>query len=271
MSLFGIGFLEFRFIDIIDILIVAYFLFMIFRLLRGTIGFNIIIGVLLLYLIWYIVNILNMHLLSLLLGKFVAFGVLILIIIFQPEIRRFLIFLGRSTLKGRFAIFNRFFRKAFKLEADNQQEIEDIKNAIISLASQKTGALIVFSNHADPVYNTYNGVVIDAKISKELLCTIFNHSTELHDGAVIIANGRIAVASAILPVSSTPDIPQHFGARHRAAIGATENNNSSVFLISEETGSIGFASGGTIETDMTEEQVYITLLKVYNISNIKAE
>ncbi|MGE5356143.1 MAG: diadenylate cyclase [Deltaproteobacteria bacterium] len=269
MFLFEIGFINIRLLDILDILIVAYFLFLIYRLLRGTIGFNIIVGVLLLYIIWWVVNLLQMQLLIQLLGKFVAFGVIILIIIFQPEVRKFLIFLGRSTLKGRFAFLNRYFKSSFQLQSMDVDEINEIKRAIFDLASKRTGALIVFTNSSDPLAASKNGIVIDAKISYELIESIFNKTSSLHDGAIIIINGRIFTAATILPVSSTTDLPNYFGTRHRAAIGVTENGNSAVFVVSEETGKVAYAIGGKLQTDLNEEQVFNKLLKLYNINNDK--
>ena len=238
MPLFEIGFINIRLLDIVDILIVAYFLFLIYKLLRGTIGFNIIIGVLLLYLVWWVVNLLKMQLLIQLLGKFVAFGVIILIVIFQPEVRKFLIFIGRSTLKGRFNFLNKYFKNSFQLQSVDYDEINEIKRAIFDLAGKRVGALIVFTNSSSPLVSSRNGIYMDAKVSYELIESIFNKTSSLHDGAIIIVNGRILTASTILPVSSTTEIPNYFGTRHRAAIGATENGNSAVFVVSEETGSV---------------------------------
>jgi len=269
INLIEIGFLDIRILDIVDILIVAYFFYLIYKLLRGTIGFNIIIGVLLLYMIWWIVNLLKMQLLTQLLSKFVAFGVIILIIIFQPEVRKFLIYLGRSTLKGRLNFFNRYFKTSFQLEQMDYEEVNEIKRAIFDLASKKTGALILFTNTSDPLLSSKNGIVIDGKISYELIESIFNKNSSLHDGAIVIIKEKIYTASTILPVSSNPDIPNEFGTRHRAAIGATELGNSSVFVVSEEKGIVTYAYGGKWHSDLNEEQVFNYLLKIYNINNNK--
>lgn len=269
LNLIEIGFLDIRILDIIDILIVAYFFYLIYKLLRGTIGFNIIIGVLLLYVIWWLVNLLQMQLLTQILSKFVAFGVIILIIIFQPEVRKFLIYLGRSTLKGRLNFFNRYFKSSFQLEQMDYEEVNEIKRAIFDLASKKTGALILFTNTSDPLLSSKNGIVIDGRISYELIESIFNKNSSLHDGAIVIIKEKIYTASTILPVSSNPDIPNEFGTRHRAAIGATELGNSSVFVVSEEKGIVTYAYGGKWHTDLNEEQVFNYLLKIYNINNNK--
>ncbi len=149
------------------------------------------------------------------------------------------------------------------------EEVNEIKRAIFDLASKKTGALILFTNTSDPLLSSKNGIVIDGRISYELIESIFNKNSSLHDGAIVIIKEKIYTASTILPVSSNPDIPNEFGTRHRAAIGATELGNSSVFVVSEEKGIVTYAYGGKWHTDLNEEQVFNYLLKIYNINNNK--
>ena len=266
MFLFDIGFINIRILDILDILIVAYFLYLIYKLLKGTIAFNIIIGVLLLYVIWWIVNLLQMRLLVLLLGKFVAFGVIILIIIFQPEVRKFLLYLGNSTLKGRFTFLKKYFNKNLNIQTLNSDKINEIKRAIFDMAKSKTGALMIFTSFNDPVLTDKNGTVINGEISEELLESIFNKHTPLHDGAVIIIDEKIYKAGTILPVSSNPNIPRKYGTRHRAAIGATEIGEGAAIIVSEETGKVSYAFGGVLETDLNEDQIFNKLLKIFNIN-----
>ncbi len=266
MFLFDIGFINIRILDILDILIVAYFLYLIYKLLKGTIAFNIIIGVLLLYVIWWIVNLLQMRLLVLLLGKFVAFGVIILIIIFQPEVRKFLLYLGNSTLKGRFTFLKKYFNKNLNIQTLNSDKINEIKRAIFDMAKSKTGALMIFTSYNDPVLTDKNGTVINGEISEELLESIFNKHTPLHDGAVIIIDEKIYTAGTILPVSSNPNIPKKYGTRHRAAIGATEIGEGAAIIVSEETGKVSYAFGGVLETDLNEDQIFSKLLKIFNIN-----
>jgi uncharacterized protein (TIGR00159 family) len=266
MLLFDVGFINIRFLDILDILIVAYFLYLIFKLLKGTIAFNIIIGVLLLYVIWWIVNLLQMRLLVLLLGKFVAFGVIILIIIFQPEVRKFLLYLGNSTLKGRFAFLIKYFNKNVNLTTLTSEKIDEIKKAIFSLAKSKTGALIIFTSMDDPVISDKNGIVINGEISEELLESIFDKHTPLHDGAVIVINEKIYTAGTILPVSANPSIPKKYGTRHRAAIAATEIGEGAAIIVSEETGKVSYAFGGKLESDLNQDQVFNKLLKIFNLN-----
>ncbi len=260
MILFDIGFINIRFLDILDILIVAYFLYLIYKLLKGTIAFNIIIGVLVFSAIWWLVNILKMQLLILLLGKFVAFGVIILIIIFQPEVRRFFLYLGNSTLKGRFKFINKLFFQKFNNQNIDLKVVKEIQTALINLASEKTGALIVFTDFNDSIINEKNGIVLDAKISHELIESIFKKDSPLHDGAMIIIGNRIYSVGTILPVSPSTDISSKYGTRHRAGIGITEIGNSSVFIVSEETGKIAFSNGGQLETNLSKEQVLERIL-----------
>ncbi len=260
MVLFDIGFINIRFLDILDILIVAYFLYLIYKLLKGTIAFNIIIGVLVFSVIWWLVNVLKMQLLIFLLGKFVAFGVIILIIIFQPEVRRFFLYLGNSTLKGRFKFLNKLFFQNFNNQNVDLKVVKEIHTALINLSKEKIGALIVFTDFNDSIVSEKNGIVLDAKISHELIESIFKKDSPLHDGAMIIIGNRIYSVGTILPVSPSTDISSKYGTRHRAGIGITEIGNSSVLIVSEETGKIAFSNGGQLETNLSKEQVYERIL-----------
>lgn len=261
--LIDFGLIELRLLDIVDILIVAYLMYLIYKLLRGTIAFNIFIGVLLLYLVWWVVGVLDMQLLSLLLGRFVAFGVIILIIIFQPEVRRFLVFLGNSTLKGRFGFFERLFKQQSRLDAKQEQRINEIKKAIVHFKKKKWGALIVLMNGRDPEMFSGNGVRINSEISHALLESIFNKSSPLHDGAVVISKERIFSAGTVLPISNNPDMPDQLGLRHRSAMGLTESTNTAVFVVSEERGEISYAYQGKLVRDITEDDLLQKLTKHY--------
>ncbi len=243
-----------RVLDILDILIVAYFLYLIYKLLKGTIAFRIIIGVLLLYVIWWIVNVLDMQLLELLLGKFVGYGVIILIIIFQQEVRKFLLFLGNSTFKRRFTFINSFFDKNFIAEND-KLIIEEIKSALLNMSKTKTGALLVFSSYGENILVEKNGIILDSKINRELIESVFNKYSPLHDGAMIITGRRIHSVSSILPVSANHDIPKRYGTRHRSGIGISEVSSAIAFIVSEETGAISYARGGVLKSNLDEKAI----------------
>lgn len=261
--LIDIGFLELRLIDIFDIVIVAYLMYLIYKLLRGTIAFNIFVGVVLLYLVWWIVGVLEMQLLSMLLGRFVAFGVIILIIIFQPEVRRFLVILGNSTLKGRFGFMERIFKTDSILDATQEQQVNEIKKSLIKFSKEKTGALVVFMNGRDPGMFNNNGTLLNADISQVLLESIFNKKSPLHDGAVIIAKGKIYSAATVLPISSNPKLPKALGLRHRSALGLAESTNTAVFIVSEERGEISYAFQGKIERKLSEAKLLEKITKHY--------
>jgi len=221
-------------------------MYVLYKLLRGTVAFNIFVGVVLLYGIWWLVGILDMNLLSMLLGRFVAFGVIILIIIFQPEVREFLLVLGNTTLKGRLKFLQRFFpQDEAQLSDAKVSQLDAIKDSLAYLSRSKTGALIVFSR--EPL-NTIEatGVSINADISAPMLDSIFFKNSPLHDGAVLISGDKIRAGSCILPVSKNRDISQELGLRHRAAIGITENSNALAIIVSEETGQISSALRGNI-------------------------
>ena len=254
--LFQLGFLPVRIWDILDIIIVGYLIYQIFKLLRGSMAFNIFIGVVILYLIWWLVGMLNMDMLSLLLDQFVSVGVIILIIIFQPEVRRFLLIVGNTTLRQRSNFLQRLMDRNLDIDpSDRLAGIKELKAALLRMSRKKWGALIVLSKNLnmDGISNT--GVRMDATISQPLVESIFNKEGPLHDGAVIISNNKIHSASCILPVSDNPDLPKSAGLRHRAAVGITERMNVATFVVSEETGAIGFASDGRLKRNLTESEL----------------
>ena len=253
--LFRIGFLEVSFWDVLDISIVAYLMYRIYMLLRGSIAFNIFIGVLMLYLVYGLVNALKMEMLSVILGEFVSVGFIIIIIIFQPEVRRFLLLLGNTTLRGRSNFLRRWLDKNFDASEERQTHVVEIKTALLRLSKDKTGALIVFSKSLalQSISNTF--VNLDARLSAELLESIFNKESPIHDGAVVIGKSRILAAGCILPVSESMALPPSAGLRHRAAVGITERTIAVAFVVSEETGAISFAEQGSIEMALSESRL----------------
>jgi len=253
--MFKIGFLPVRIWDILDILIVGYLMYQIYRLLRGNIAFNIFVGVLTLYVVWWLVDQLNMDLLGAVLDQFVKVGVIILIIIFQPEVRRFLLFLGNSTLRQRSNFLGRIIDRNFEGGEQKEDWVQAIKKAMLRMSRSKTGALIVMSKNLNLEGLVNSGIVIDGQISEALIESIFNKSSPLHDGAVIMENGKVKLASAILPISESHELPSSAGLRHRAAVGITERANVAGFVVSEETGTISFAYGGKLKRNLTEDEL----------------
>ncbi len=249
LTKYTMGFVPFTFIDFIDIILVAAIMFWIYRATRGTNAPYIISGIIMIYLMWVVVRTLNMELLSNILGQFVSVGVIALIIVFQPEIRRFLQMIGMRQKRFNFIarIFNRNDNTSVTI-------IAPIVQACREMSAHKTGALIVIGRQSDLRLITEGGIAIDAKISTPLLENIFFKNAPLHDGAVVIEGDRIVAAKCILPVTQS-DVPKSSGTRHRAAIGMSEISDAIILVVSEETGGISIAHGGTIHRDIAPDQL----------------
>lgn len=249
LTKYTMGFVPFTFIDFIDIILVAAIMFWIYRATRGTNAPYIISGIIIIYLMWVVVRTLNMELLSNILGQFVSVGVIALIIVFQPEIRRFLQMIGMRQKRFNFIarIFNRNDNTSVTI-------IAPIVQACREMSAHKTGALIVIGRQSDLRLITEGGIAIDAKISTPLLENIFFKNAPLHDGAVVIEGDRIVAAKCILPVTQS-DVPKSYGTRHRAAIGMSEISDAIILVVSEETGGISIAHGGTIHRDIAPDQL----------------
>lgn len=261
--LFNIGFLPVRIWDVLDILIVGYLMYQIYKLLRGNIAFNIFVGVLLLYVVWWLVNQLQMDLLSAVLDQFVSVGVIVIIIIFQPEVRRFLLFLGNNTLRRRSNFLGRFLDQNLENTEEKARQLRALRSAMVRMGKRKTGALIILAGNLDLEGLVNSGVEVGADISEPLLESIFNKHAPLHDGAVIISNGKIKMASCVLPVSESPNLPSNAGLRHRAAVGITERANVVAFIVSEETGHISMAVEGKLRYKLTPDELKSLLSEHY--------
>ncbi len=240
--LFKIGFLEVGWVDFVDVALVGILLYQVYKLIRGSIAVNIFLGILALYLIYLIVRAAQMELLATILGQFMGVGVLAMIILFQPEIRKFLLLIGRTTDINRDSILKTIsnWRTGHHDDFDVHQVIEAVK----TLKATRTGALIVFSRDMELKFYAETGDPVDAEVNKRLLLAIFNKTSPLHDGAAIIYQGRIKAARCVLPVSENDHLPPHFGLRHRSAIGMSETTDTLVMAISEETGRLILARNG---------------------------
>ena len=263
LTKYTMGFVPFTFIDFIDIILVAAIMFWIYRATRGTNAPYIISGIIMIYLMWVVVRTLNMELLSNILGQFVSVGVIALIIVFQPEIRRFLQMIGMRQKRFNFIarIFNRNDNTSVTI-------IAPIVQACREMSAHKTGALIVIGRQSDLRLITEGGIAIDAKISTPLLENIFFKNAPLHDGAVVIEGDRIVAAKCILPVTQS-DVPKSYGTRHRAAIGMSEISDAIILVVSEETGGISIAHGGTIHRDIAPDQLANLLQRHYGANRQK--
>lgn len=241
--LFSIGFLEISWVDIIDISLVSVLLYQVYKLMKGSVALSIFFGFLTLYLIYLVVRAAEMELLSAILGQFMGVGVLAVMILFQPEIRKFLLLVGKTTAFNRDNFFKSFWKKD---DEDGKINITPIVDASKSLSGSNTGALIVFSKSSPLKFYAESGDEIDAVVSKRLLLAIFNKYSPLHDGAVIVHENRIKAARCILPVTERDNLPAEFGLRHRAAIGMTEITDTLVLVVSEETGQMSVVRNGEI-------------------------
>jgi diadenylate cyclase len=250
--LFRIGFLNVSWVDVIDIALVSILLYQVYKLIRGSIAVNIFLGILALYLIYLIVRAAQMELLATILGQFMGVGVLAMIILFQPEIRKFLLVIGRGT-----EFRDNFFKNIanWRSSYHDDFDIHQVMEAVKTLKATKTGALVVFSRDVELKFYVETGDALNAEVSKRLLIAIFSKNSPLHDGAVVIYKGRIKAARCILPVSENDHLPAHFGLRHRAAVGMSENTDTLVLAISEETGRLILARNGKFLRGLKLKQV----------------
>jgi diadenylate cyclase len=254
------GFITIRFLDVIDVLLVAILLYEVYKLIKGTAAINIFLGVIALYLLWKLVKYYEMELLSEILNRFVSVGVIVLIIVFQQEIRQFLLLLGRPAFvkKG-------FFKWRWAINQEILTEITPIVKACENMSKSYTGALIVISKSNELKYYIETGEAIDANISDRLIENIFFKNGPLHDGAVIITGNKIKSAKSILPVSEKQNLPSSLGLRHRAGIGITEQSDAVSVIVSEQTGSISYCKNGEIRKDLKPIQLKEILEEEFKI------
>jgi len=246
-------------LDIVDIVLVALIMFQLYRMIRGTAAFSIFLAIFLIYLSWLLAKTLNMELITALLGQVIGVGVIALIVVFQPEVRRFLLVLGnRYISRSRYSL-GRFF-SSVKDETDTAGMAQEIVRACESMAANKTGALIVIGRRSSLDIYSEGGEILKSRISSELLETIFFKNTPLHDGAVLIEGGQILAARCPLPMSDQVSIPPHFGMRHRAAVGMSEHTDAIVVVVSEETGHITVVITGEIRENITPNELRNVLL-----------
>lgn len=243
-TLFHVGFLQVKPIDILDVCLVAFLIYQLYKLLRGSIALRIFIGLLSVYLIYLIVKATKMELLTTILGNVMGVGFIAIIILFQQEIRKFLLIAGKSASSNNRSFFQSLiFRKKSTSE---RIDISPIVESAKILGGTNTGALMVIAKGSELRLYAETGDEIDSLMSKRLLLSIFNKTSPLHDGAVIIVDNRIKAARCILPVTEDSDLPAFLGLRHRAGIGISELTDCIVVIVSEETGEISLARDGKL-------------------------
>ncbi len=258
------GFVHMTLIDLIDIVVVAVIFFQIYRLTRGTNALRIVVGILIVYLLWLLVRLLKMELLSMILGQIIGVGVIALIVVFQPEVRRFLLLLGTQYARRRNTLFGRFFKN--RNTEERLEWIDPVVDACSDMAATFTGALIVIQRSVNLTPFVERGVTLDARISASLIKNIFFKNTPLHDGAMIIAGHRILAAKCMMPTTEREVVPSEFGTRHRAALGISEVSDALVIVVSEERGTISVCRKGHIRQDLTPPQLRSHLRKIISMS-----
>jgi len=238
----SINFLNINFLDILDIVLVAVLLYYIFRLIRGTAAINIFIGIAIIYLIWKLTQALEMELLSDILGKFLGGGFIALIIVFQQEIRKFLLMVGSTNIASKKGFLKHFSFLRTDIAPNNH--IDEIIQFCDEMARIKTGVLIVLAKNNNLEFVKITGDSMHIEVNKPILKSIFYKNSPLHDGAVIIEDNIITATRTILPIENTTEIPAHFGLRHRAALGISTRTDALAIVVSEETGQISYINNG---------------------------
>ncbi len=238
MELFRIDFLSFRLIDLIDVLVVSFILYQLLSLIRGTRAAQMVTGLVLIFLTAFVAYWFRLEGLSWLFYNLATVVIIILVIVFQPELRSILAQMGHS----------RILQALFRVE--EWKSLEEISRAAIRLAELRYGGLIIIERSTGLRNYIETGKVVNAQLSAEMLTTLFTPYTPLHDGAVIISGEKIAAAACTLPLTQTPRYRKLFGMRHKAGIGITEHSDAVAVIVSEETGQISIAISGRMEKDI---------------------
>jgi diadenylate cyclase len=251
MKSFDFDFLRISFTDAVDIILVALIIYYIYNLIKNTVALNLLLGMVIILVIHWVVDALNMNLLSTIINQFMSVGIIALIVIFQPEIRRFLLLIGKNTFLQQNKAWWGYLFGSKQTEQNNLSRIKPIIDACKSMKKSRTGALIVFVKFYDDQLFANSCELIDSKISKRLLESIFQKYSPLHDGAVVISENKIKSASCILPLTDNDKLPPQFGLRHRAGIGVSESTDAVALIISEETGEIAYAKQGRVRMNVS--------------------
>ena len=233
-----------RISDVVDILIVAFLIFKLIQLIRKTNTYNVAKGLLIFLVVLWLAELLRLTMISFILRKATELGVVVLVILFQPELRHVLEKIG-----------SRLTSRSNNADPEMNSAITQTVMACADMAESRTGALIIFERYVSLQSIITTGTVIDAEVSSELLKNIFYNKAPLHDGAVIVRDRRIAAAGCVLPLSASTTISKELGMRHRAGIGMSEQSDAVVLIVSEETGSISCAMEGTLKRHLKPQAV----------------
>lgn len=263
MEIFELNNFHLTLVNLIDLLLLAGVLYQLYRILKGSLAFNMIIGLLTIYFAWVLMRFFGFTLMEGFLGEFTKVGFVAVLIVFQQEIRKFLLLIGRGTILSENKSVFRFLPWNWQVENKFNTNYEEIVETCEMLANSKTGALMVFPKTSEMKFIGASGDVLDSHISKKLLLSIFNKTSPLHDGAVIIANGKIKAANAVLPISDNPEHQAKYGLRHLSALGITEQTDAIAIIVSEEKGAISIAREGQIIEQLTKQQIIDILTQAF--------
>lgn len=235
-------FWDFGIIDFIDVFLVALLLYYVYKLVKGTVAINIFIGIIIIYSVWKLTDFLKMNMLHNIFDGFMKVGIIALIVVFQPEIRKFLLMVGSTNLSGKGKIFRKM--KFLKNEVETETNVEAIIIACNKMGATLTGALIVLERNNNLDFLISTGDEMNINVTQPIIESIFFKNSPLHDGAIIIKNNIVKATRVILPVNNEKKIPERFGLRHRAAIGITEKTDALAIVVSEESGQISYIKNG---------------------------
>jgi uncharacterized protein (TIGR00159 family) len=249
---------EFSWVDILDILIVAFLIYQLLQFIRGTHAVQMALGAMVLVLVYFISQWFNLEAVNWLLRTFLPYVVFGIIVVFQAEIRKVLAHLGKPPLLGAFS------------SQRTEEVIDEVVLAATSLSAQRTGAIVVLEREMGLRSYIETGIGLDALLTYDLLISIFNPGTPLHDGAVIVQGNRIAAAACFLPLTVNPELSRQLGSRHRAAIGVTEDTDAVAVVVSEETGTISVVVGGRIRRDLDGRSLKWALLEALDVEETPA-
>ncbi|MES2762836.1 MAG: diadenylate cyclase CdaA [Bacteroidota bacterium] len=259
-------FISFGITDAIDILLVAIMLYQLYKMVKGTAAVNVFIGLALIYVVWIIVRAFELKLLGSILGKFINVGVIAVMVVFQQEIRKFLLYIGSNDF-----IKNNNWRNIFSFSNQSNAsldfvlDVDAVVRACFNMSETKTGALIIVSRRSDLKFYVNTGEIVDSALTDKMLENIFYKNSPMHDGAVIIKDNRIIAARCVLPVTEKENFPSHFGMRHRAAVGLTETTDALAITVSEQTGNVSLTVNGEINTNLNRDK--LTYLIEKNLKN----
>ena len=235
-------FLDLRILDIVDIVLIAALLYYFYKLVKGTVAVNIFIGIVIIYLVWLLTRVLQMEMLSSILGEFIGVGMFALIVVFQQEIRKFLLMIGSTNFARRKKFFQTL--RLIKDDLETPNDVESIIRACEHMGKTNTGALIVIQKSTSLDFVKNSGDAMKVLVNQPILESIFYKNSILHDGAIIIEDNYITATRVVLPVSNDRNIPLRFDLRHRAAVGITEKTDALALVVSEETGQISYIRDG---------------------------